>query len=110
MSRAVKDYYRYIDYDNETDSDEEDGFIWKYSHRREDDDYDWCGCKMCYDIAEECICCHGIQEMVTKMEDFDVSCITSHPGFETVVLDRFVLETAYCGYHRAVQQSLNEFK
>ncbi|OCT72909.1 hypothetical protein XELAEV_18035890mg [Xenopus laevis] len=46
-----------------------------------------------------CLCCQDIQEMLTKTVDVRVSCITCHPGFKAVVLNPYVLETAFCGYH-----------
>lgn len=41
----------------------------------------------------------------------ELTCITRHPGFQTVCLDIFVLETAYYQYRSQygdVQKSINE--
>ncbi len=46
----------------------------------------------------ECVCCKEIASVVGKLdvlEDPTVTCITNHPGFETVCLDVWVLQTAY---------------
>lgn len=47
--------------------------------------------------ASECVCCKEVSEIVEKMDEFDpdMSCITSHPGFTSVCLDVWVLQTAY---------------
>ncbi|XP_078507022.1 uncharacterized protein LOC144767480 [Lissotriton helveticus] len=61
---------------------------------------DWCYCGECeYMQAQaENICCRQHDCMVKNMSGYDVACITSHPAFQTVVLDPFVLETAYYSY------------
>ncbi|XP_071511575.1 uncharacterized protein [Diadema antillarum] len=51
--------------------------------------------------VQESICCKEINEIVEKMDSYNGSldCITEHPGFLTVCLDEYVLETAYFQYH-----------
>ena len=55
-------------------------------------------------------CCKEVDRVVDKMDayageangndddDASLDCITAHPGFQTVCLDRWVLETAYYQY------------
>ena len=47
--------------------------------------------------ARESICCREVQECSYKLEELDldasVVCITQHPGFNSVCLDPWVLET-----------------
>lgn len=56
--------------------------------------------------ARECQCCCEIEKVVRKVESFNesagerISCITGHPGFATVCLDPYVLETAYYQYRQ----------
>ena len=53
-------------------------------------------------------CCSEIGEISSKIEQYNkegtttnhVTCITDHPGFRTVCLDRYVLETAYFQYRQ----------
>ena len=58
-----------------------------------------CECGNCQFMPTEAesICCQEIAEMGNKMDEEDpsVSCITLHPGFASVCLDRWVLQTAY---------------
>ena len=55
--------------------------------------------------ARESICCREIQECSYKLDELDldasVVCITQHPGFNSVCLDPWVLETVT----NAVRQS-----
>ena len=44
---------------------------------------------------EESVCCKEIQKVTDKMEEEKVECITLHPGFNSVCLDVWVLQTAY---------------
>ena len=57
--------------------------------------------------ARESICCREVQECSYKLEELDldasVVCITQHPGFNSVCLDPWVLETVT----NAVCQSYN---
>ena len=53
----------------------------------------------------ECKCCREIRSVVLKMEDYEVvalplQCITEYPGFLSVCLDQYVLETAYYQYRQ----------
>ena len=50
----------------------------------------------------ECICCREITRVVSKFAQTDavVQCITEHPGFATVCLDVWVLQTAYFQYRQ----------
>ena len=62
-----------------------------------------CECGVCKPIPEvvECVCCkESAQEVVNKMEDYEVNCITQHPGFNSVCPDVHVLQTAYFGYRQ----------
>ncbi|KAM4703603.1 uncharacterized protein WCC33_012124 [Rhinophrynus dorsalis] len=99
MSRVVKTYY---DYYSATDSDDEyvDGDF-DSDYYQENCSCDCCSCEECVHMEDldMCLCCQDIPQMVAKTEDYDVSCITYHPAFENVVLNHFVLETAYCGYN-----------
>ena len=53
--------------------------------------------------VQESICCKEIQQIVDKMDEYpeELDCIMAQPGFRSVCLDRFVLETAY---YQFVQQ------
>jgi len=48
---------------------------------------------------EECFCCLEMERCREKMEviEMEDTCITEHPGFENVCLDKWVLETAAIG-------------
>ncbi|KAJ1131091.1 hypothetical protein NDU88_009434 [Pleurodeles waltl] len=61
---------------------------------------EWCSCEECEDMQapEENLCCHNHNCMLKNMNYYSVDCITSHPAFQMVVLDPFVLETAYYSY------------
>ena len=62
-----------------------------------------CTCSNCsVDFAcklEECICCQEIDRCGEVMGTFnkETSCITSHPGFQDVCLNKYVLEVAAIG-------------
>ncbi len=61
----------------------------------------------------ECRCCREITEMMNKISSQGVQCITLHPGFQTVCLDPWVLQTAYYSYKHqygvnAIEGALNE--
>ena len=49
--------------------------------------------------AEECRCCMEVDRCRERMEEVekDGECITVHPGFQSVCLDRWVLQTAGIG-------------
>ena len=53
--------------------------------------------------VKESACCKEMARVVEKMDSFDgddLDCITMHPGFRTVCLDKYVLETAYYQYRQ----------
>ncbi len=53
--------------------------------------------------SEECVCCKEIANVVDKvneLNDSSVGCITEHPGFNSVCLDVWVLQTAYFQYRQ----------
>ena len=54
--------------------------------------------------VKESVCCKEIGRVVEKMDSYegadDLDCITMHPGFRTVCLDLYVLETAYYQYRQ----------
>ena len=56
---------------------------------------DWCHCDNCavMPIVKECLCCREIRKLEWLMED--IGCITSHPDFATVCLDRAVLRATH---------------
>ncbi|WAR06398.1 hypothetical protein MAR_021767 [Mya arenaria] len=64
----------------------------------------------------ESVCCRDVEQTNFKLDVFneeghDIECIIDHPGFGTVCLDRYVLETAYYQYrqqYRVPQQEDNE--
>ncbi|XP_060589285.1 uncharacterized protein LOC132744554 [Ruditapes philippinarum] len=68
----------------------------------------WCECENCraLDNDRESICCNEIDSVKLKIEQYkeematDLSCITRYPGFQSVCLDRYVLETAYYQYRQ----------
>ncbi|KAE8593428.1 hypothetical protein XENTR_v10019128 [Xenopus tropicalis] len=82
-------------------------YIYNSTESEEEDDYDYedyfgrCSCGNCVFIRDlhRCLCCIDIPEMLEKTENDYVSCITLHPAFNAVVLNPYVLETAFCGYH-----------
>ena len=53
----------------------------------------------CVVRAEECRCCVEVNRCTERMEEVekDGQCITTHPGFNSVCLDRWVLQTAGIG-------------
>ncbi|XP_072166822.1 uncharacterized protein [Diadema setosum] len=64
---------------------------------------DWCLCSGgCTPMptVEESKCCKELQQIVTRMDEYpeELGCITAHPGFQTVCLNQWVLETAYNQY------------
>ncbi|CAH3116039.1 unnamed protein product [Porites lobata] len=65
---------------------------------------EWCSCSNCsvslVTKAQECICCKEIDRCEEVMEEAigdRTLCITLHPGFESVCLNRHVLEVAALG-------------
>lgn len=61
-----------------------------------------CQCGHCCRMptSVECVCCHDVRQIKQKVEGLEeqVGCITAHPGFRTVCLDIYCLETAYYAY------------
>lgn len=62
-----------------------------------------CKCSHCFlehvVKAEECRCCMEVDRCRERMEEVekDGECITVHPGFQSVCLDGWVLQTAGIG-------------
>lgn len=53
------------------------------------------------ETVPECVCCKELERVATLMEEEDVqTCITDHPGFQSVCLDPWVLRTAYYAYRQ----------
>lgn len=61
----------------------------------------------CVVRAEECRCCMEVNRCIERMEEVekDVQCITMHPGFGSVCLDRWVLQTAGIGLKTKLKKS-----
>ncbi|XP_068739362.1 P2X purinoceptor 7-like [Montipora capricornis] len=69
---------------------------------------DWCACGNCQRLTRvvECICCSEIDCVVAKNNEAVEAeglgelpvCITQHPGFSAVCLNRWVLQTAWYQY------------
>ena len=62
----------------------------------------------------ECVCCSEITQVMAKRSSAGVGCIILHPGFQSVCLDPWVLQTAYYSYRQhygahAVEGALNEY-
>lgn len=63
----------------------------------------WCSCTRCLIMQEESesTCCQEAERVLEQVTiynqetDSQILCITHHPGFQTVCLDRYVLDTAY---------------
>lgn len=55
---------------------------------------------------EESSCCQEAQAIMNCIAEYeaetdqDLRCITQHPGFRTVCLDQYVLQTAYLQYRQ----------
>ena len=59
----------------------------------------------------ESICFKEVERVVTKMENYEeaeLDCITAHPRFAAVCLDRWVLETAYLQYRQQYGQQARQ--
>lgn len=67
-----------------------------------------CHCNQCplMETAQQCKCCHEMLRMMAKLDRLRDEapgqeipvCITQHPGFQAVCLNRYVLQTAYSVY------------
>ncbi|XP_078495353.1 P2X purinoceptor 7-like [Ciona intestinalis] len=90
-------------------------------HRREHGDGSrltelscWCSCSNCsiQETAKECICCKECSktlEMICSAKECD--CITVHPGFSAVCLNKWSLDVAwntYKQFYSTVQSSFME--
>ena len=74
-----------------------------------------CACGNCIVMpsAQECVCCKEVHEVASKTSSAGVDCIILHPGFESVCLDVWVLQTAYYSYRQhygenGVEGAMNE--
>jgi hypothetical protein len=67
-------------------------------------------------FPDENRCCQEIQQLQDKMAEFEsdyhdhLEWITKHPGFASVCLDVWVLQTAYLQYRQQYNQRLQEQK
>ena len=66
---------------------------------------EFCTCQNCVihfvlPTQDECKCCKDFQHFVDQYIGDDCICITLHQNFETVCLNRTVLETAYICFLR----------
>ena len=56
------------------------------------------------ETSRECVCCKEVSRIMDKVGELEdtshVGCITEHPGFATVCLDIWVLQTAYYQYRQ----------
>ena len=57
------------------------------------------------ETSRECVCCKEVSRVMDKVDELDessasIGCITEHPGFATVCLDVWVLQTAYYQYRQ----------
>ncbi|XP_068736723.1 P2X purinoceptor 7-like [Montipora capricornis] len=76
---------------------------------------DWCTCGNCQRLqrVEECICCSEIDCIVAKNNEAvehegltePLVCITQHPGFNSVCLNHWVLQTAWYQYKQQYHNS-----
>ena len=65
--------------------------------------------------AEACICCQEIEQVKNKLNEAVTSgeceeeptCITQHPGFHPVCINRWVLQTAWYQYKQQYKESLD---
>ena len=65
--------------------------------------------------AEACICCQEIEQVKNKLNEAVTSgeceeeptCITQHPGFHPVCINRWVLQTAWYQYKQQYKESFN---
>lgn len=76
-----------------------------------------CECGTCtmMTVEEECKCCQEfpiIRDKLDALPGPHLECITQHPGFNTVCLDVWVLQTAYYEYRERygnMDNPLNEY-
>ena len=63
-----------------------------------------CQCFKCITMAEEreCNCCHESEDRrMSSLLDEGIQCITENPGFQSVCLNPWVLETAYNSFKQS---------
>ena len=68
-----------------------------------------CRCSNCslMPTLTECVCCQSIDKVKLKCQELEevelppVQCIVQHPGFSSVCLDVWVLQTVYNEYRQA---------
>lgn len=62
---------------------------------------------MCVVRAEECRCCMDVNRYTERMWEVgkEGHCITNHPGFESVCLNYWVLQTARIGFKTRSKKS-----
>ncbi|KAK7090527.1 hypothetical protein V1264_010311 [Littorina saxatilis] len=70
----------------------------------------WCQCANCVGMGliRECRCCQEIPEMESLTVSTGVGCITDHPGFRSVCLDHYVLETCYHWYNQQYGRAIQD--
>ncbi|XP_078356492.1 uncharacterized protein LOC144641349 [Oculina patagonica] len=90
--------------------EEEEEILWgRFSGEEEVEN--WCKCSNCsleFVVKhEECRCCTEVNRCVERMEEQEREgeCITSHPGFSDVCLNRWVLHTAGIGLKTKAKKS-----
>ena len=65
-----------------------------------------CGNCIVMSTPEECVCCYEYPAIESKMKECGVeaessqakACITNHPGFSAVCLNKWVMQMSYNGY------------
>lgn len=82
--------------DNLPESD--NGTVWPPASRLENTD--WCQCGECCTMPtrEECICCGEYPEMLRKLSDSRMKCVSLINSFALVCLEKDVLGTALIGF------------
>ncbi|XP_006811377.1 uncharacterized protein LOC102801802 [Saccoglossus kowalevskii] len=77
---------------------------------------EWCQCYRCHVMpsVEECRCCYEIMQVKAVCDEVpNTACITGHPGFKPVCLDKYVLLTAYHvyrPYHGTIPESSERYR
>ncbi|XP_022111657.1 uncharacterized protein LOC110990883 [Acanthaster planci] len=92
----------------ESDNDEHEIAGVDYDDEGRLNNISWCSCGE-YQImpaVRESLCCKEINQVGQKMDNIeaDLNCITEHPGFYSVCLDQWVLETVYFQYRQQYGQ------
>ena len=73
-----------------------------------------CTCTHCIVMPTLALYCKEIAQVIERISQLNgvvIQCITEHPGFATVCLDVYVLQTAYFQYHQqhgVYNASINE--